>query len=254
MTYQIDPLIGAGDINALIADYEAWLHSRAWLLGGANTHDDLVQEGRIALWHALGEFDSTRGSADDPQDRLDAWVKFKANGHMLQCIRRGHWTGKEKKPAGATNAGIERRRKIDQFRVRFKLETGVYPTLQQIAESLGMTLSSVSRYLTNPAIEATGVKEYSLEALLDSDFGFEHLLAAADLIDSIQLAYHRGEILKALNLLAPAQKRYVVLRFWCGYVTGELKTVFGYDPSSLWTSQKNGARLKLREELLHLVE
>jgi RNA polymerase sigma factor (sigma-70 family) len=246
VTYEIDPLVGSGDVNALIADYEAWLHRRAWLMTGANSHDDLVQEGRIAMWQAFDNFDESRGA-------LPAWLTMKANGHMLECIQRGHWTGKEKKQAGATNAGIEKRRHIDRFRTRFKLETGVYPTTQQTAESLGMTLSSVSRFLSNPAVEATGTQEYSLEAMLDSDLGFEYLLAAADLIDSIQLAYHRGEIVQALDRLAPAQKRYVVLRFWCGYVTSELKTVFGYDPSGLWNSQKNGARLKLREELAHLV-
>jgi DNA-directed RNA polymerase specialized sigma24 family protein len=246
MTYQIDPLVGFGDVNALIGDYEAWLHKRAWLIGGPNTHDDLVQEGRIAMWQALSSFNPELGA-------LPAYLTTRANSHMLQCITRGHWTGKEKKKVGATNAGIQKRRLIDQFRGRFKLETGLYPTQQQIAESLGMTLSSVSRYLSNPAVEATGVNEYSLDALLDSDLGFETLLAAADLIDSIQLAYHRGEIVQALDSLTPQQKRYVVLRFWCGYITGELKTVFGYDPSGLWTSQVNGARMKLRAELSHLV-
>lgn len=244
--YTIDPLIGSGDVNALIGDYEAWLHDRAWLLTGRNTHDDLVQEGRIALWQALDSFDPDKGA-------LPAWLTLKANGHMLTCIQRGTWTGKDKKLVGATTAGIERRREIDRFRTRFKLETGVYPTVQQIAESLGMTLSSVSRYLNKPAVEATGAQEYSLDAMLDSDFGFEHLLAAADLIDSIQLAYHRGEILRALDALTPAQKRYVVLRFWCGYVTSELTTVFGYEPGALWTSKRNGAREKLRCELAHLV-
>jgi DNA-directed RNA polymerase specialized sigma24 family protein len=244
--YTIDPLVESGDVNALIADYEAWLHRRAWLIGGANTHDDLVQEGRIAMWQAIGDFDPDRGA-------LPAWLTMKANGHMLQCITRGHWTGKEKKQVGATSAGIEKRRRIDQFQARFKLETGVYPTQQQIAESLGMTLSSVSRYLSNPAVEATGSKEYSLDELLDGDHGFENLLSAADLVDAIMLAYHRGDIMRALDSLSPAQKRYVVLRFWCGYQGAELKTVFGYDPSALWNSKKNGAKEKLRSELVHLI-
>lgn len=246
MTYSIDPLVGA-DVNALIADYEAWLHKRAWLIGGVNSHDDLVQEGRIAMWQALSSFDESAG-------QLPHWLTFKANGHMLECVTRGHWTGNTKPHApAATNKGIERRREIDRFQTRFKLETGVYPTQQQIAESLGMTISSVSRYLAKPAVEATGSTEYSLDELLDGDHGFEHLLAAADLVDQVALAYHRGEIMQALDALSPAQKRYVVLRFWCGYVTSELKTVFGYEPGSLWTSKRNGARDKLREQLAHLV-
>jgi DNA-directed RNA polymerase specialized sigma24 family protein len=245
VTYSIDPLVGA-DVNALIADYEAWLHKRAWLLSGANTHDDLVQEGRIAMWQAIDNFDESKGS-------LPAWLTLRANGHMLDCVQRGTWTGKDKRNPGATRDGIARRREIDGFRTRYKLETGVYPTTQAVAQSLGMTLSSVSRYLNNPAVEATGTSEYSLDELFDSDHGFESLLTAADLVDQIILAYHRGEILRALDTLSPAQKRYVVLRFWCGYVGNELHSVFGYEAGSLWTSKKNGARLKLREQLVHLV-
>lgn len=244
--YAIDPLVESGDVNALIADYEGWLHQRAWLLSGANAHDDLVQEGRIAMWQALDTFKEDSG-------QLPHWLTFKANGHMLDCVRRGHWTGHERKETGATAAGIAKRRQIDAFRGRFKVETGVYPTQQQIAESLGMSLASVNRYLNNPATEATGGNEFSLEMLLDSDEGFHSLLSAADLVDSIMLAYHRGQIVQALDKLSPAQKRYVVLRFWCGFVGNELTAVFGYEPGSLWTSKKNGAREKLREELAHLV-
>jgi RNA polymerase sigma factor (sigma-70 family) len=245
VTYSIDPLVGS-DVSALIADYEDWLHRRAWLLSGANTHDDLVQEGRIAMWQAIGTFDESKGS-------LPSWLTLRANGHMLDCVQRGTWTGKDKRNPGATSNGIARRREIDRFQTRYKMETGVYPTTQVVAQSLGMTLSSVSRYLNNPAVEATGASEYSLNELLDSDQGFESLLTAADLVDQIILAYHRGQIVQALDTLSPAQKRYVVLRFWCGYVGNELTTVFGYEPGSLWTSKKNGAREKLRKELAHLV-
>jgi DNA-directed RNA polymerase specialized sigma24 family protein len=171
---------------------------------------------------------------------------------MIDCIRRGTWTGKDKRSVGATSAGIHRRREIDQFRIRYHLQMGTYPTVQVIAESLGMTLSSVSRYLNNPAVEATGIREFSLEEMLDSNQGFESLIAEVELTDMIILAYHRGQIVQALDSLPAAQKRYVVLRFWCGFVTSELKTVFGYDPSALWTSKKNGARDKLRAELAPL--
>lgn len=246
MTYSIDPLVESSDVNALIADYEAWLHKRAWLIGGSNSHDDLVQEGRIAMWQALGSFDPDKGALPD-------WLTRHANFHMLQCRQRGHWTGKEKKSVGATRSGIEKRREIDRFQTRFKLETGFWPTQQQVAQSLGMTLSSVSRFLSNPAQEATGgSSDYSLDELLDSDEGFESLLAAADLVDQIILAYHRGQIVQALNQLTPAQKKYVVLRFWCGYVTSDLTAVFGYDPSALWNAKTGGAKVRLRQELAHL--
>jgi hypothetical protein len=46
----------------------------------------------------------------------------------------------------------------------------------------------------------------------------------------------------------------VVARFWLGLSGQEMRQlgVFAYDPSSLWTSKKNGARWKLQKELAHL--
>ncbi len=85
--------------------------------------------------------------------------------------------------------------------------------------------------------------------LPSSDSSVWELLAAADALDGVLLAYHRGQILEAISQLTPSQRRYVYLRFWCGYKTPDLTEAFGYDPSSLWHSSKNGARHKLRESL-----
>lgn len=78
------------------------------------------------------------------------------------------------------------------------------------------------------------------------------LLDSASWLEATELAYHEGEILKALNELTPRQREYVVLRFWGHYHTTELKEVFGYDPQGLWSNSKNGAKKKLRESLAHL--
>jgi RNA polymerase sigma factor (sigma-70 family) len=82
--------------------------------------------------------------------------------------------------------------------------------------------------------------------LADRVAGVEHL-------DGVELAYHHGEILAALEDLTPAQRKYVEARFWKGMTESEIKAeVFGYDAGSLWRSQKNGAKLKLAETLAHL--
>lgn len=44
----------------------------------------------------------------------------------------------------------------------------------------------------------------------------EDLLAAVDSLDGIEIAYHHGEIQRAISHLTPAQQRYVYARFWCG--------------------------------------
>lgn len=79
-------------------------------------------------------------------------------------------------------------------------------------------------------------------------------IAAPDLLEKIDIAYHHGEIAQAIDRLSPAQRRYVIARFWLGLSGNEMRElgVFAYDPSALWTSQRNGARWKLQKELAHL--
>ena len=79
-------------------------------------------------------------------------------------------------------------------------------------------------------------------------------IAAPDLLERVELAYHHGEIAQAIGSLTPQQKKYVYARFWLGLSGNEMRElgVFNYDPSALWNSKRNGARWKLEKELAHL--
>lgn len=70
--------------------------------------------------------------------------------------------------------------------------------------------------------------------------------------DMPDMAYHQREIVAAINSLSPRQREYVYLRFFCDYKAPELRQHFGYDPQGLWSSPKNGAKNKLRPQLVHL--
>jgi hypothetical protein len=71
-----------------------------------------------------------------------------------------------------------------------------------------------------------------------------------DVLDSVLLAYHHGQIYRAISELTPAQRQYVAARFWQGMTTREMKDeIFGYDPSALWNSPRNGAKIKLASKL-----
>lgn len=65
---------------------------------------------------------------------------------------------------------------------------------------------------------------------------------------------HRREVVDAINSLTPRQREYVYLRFFQDYKAPELRAHFGYDPQGLWSSPKNGAKNKLRPQLVHLIE
>ena len=55
--------------------------------------------------------------------------------------------------------------------------------------------------------------------------------------------------LNTKTVTAPAERRYVVLRFWGGMTTTEMRAEFGYDPKGLWAT----ARERLRPVLADLV-
>lgn len=83
---------GYGDtptVDETLADYEAWLHYRAhqMLPPTDHRHDDLVQEGRIAMWQAHRRHDPGKGA-------LPSWMTQHATWHMREVLaRRGKWTG-----------------------------------------------------------------------------------------------------------------------------------------------------------------
>jgi hypothetical protein len=81
----------------------------------------------------------------------------------------------------------------------------------------------------------------------------EDTLAASGHIEDAMLAYHDGEIAKAVGTLTPSQRKYVMARFWGGMTDREMVTegVFSYDAHALWTA-KDGARDRLAQELVHL--
>lgn len=95
-------------------------------------------------------------------------------------------------------------------------------------------------------------KHISQSSLDLEDFTPEALIEHPDLLENIICAYYAGEVAQAIDVLTPKQQEYVRLRFWKGYRTTQLKAHFGYDPSGLWNSKKNGAKYKLQKALAHL--
>lgn len=67
-------------------------------------------------------------------------------------------------------------------------------------------------------------------------------------LPEVELAYHHGEIVAALDALTPREREYVVARFWGGLNHPELTAHFGYQPQGLWRT----ARRKLVAQLEHL--
>ena len=85
----------SADRNAVIAevlpDYRRWLHAvaRDFLPEGSADHDDLCQEGFIAMWRAFDTFDPAQGA-------LAPWLTGAARLRMRDVAHgHGQWTGHE---------------------------------------------------------------------------------------------------------------------------------------------------------------
>lgn len=79
------------DIDKILQDYEGWLYREARKLSSSgDLVDDLVQEGRVAMWKALQTFDAARGA-------LPAWLTYKAKNRMLTCVTENLWEGTARK-------------------------------------------------------------------------------------------------------------------------------------------------------------
>lgn len=176
------------DPNVLLANYRGWLRKVATgLIGDHALVDDLAQEGWIAMWRALPDYDPARGA-------LPSWLTDHAYWRMLTCVQNQAWLGRPKRHLGR---------------------------------------GKIRDYVEKPS----------------SDSSPWELLTAADILDGVIQSYHHGQILDAIGRLSVSQRRYVYLRFWCGYRYPDLIDAFGYDPSSLWHSPRNGAKYKLRADL-----
>jgi len=192
------------DHDRILASYNRWLHSVAGYFHRTHfhsDHEDLVQEGRIAMWKALATYDPSKGA-------LPSWLTTAAKMRMKDCLRREGWTG------------------------------------------------TPARYGHGGKVPDEGV---TVMSLMDDDAALTNMLEAADLLSAVEVAYHRGEILKAVSRLSSNQRRYVVCRFWLGYDPAWRGTGISFAetigvkrPDMLWSQKERGARDRLRHELLHL--
>lgn len=229
------------DRNQALQEYTGWLHTVARSMTTGPMHDDLVQEGYISMWRALGSYDPTKGA-------LDFWLKRSAFDRMRIVISGGTMTTslERKSSTGFTQPrGDETRRRIAEYVSKNPGATG-----SQIASELGISPATVSYQRAKAGAVATSQALSGGTVSLDSmaDAGWD--LEGPDHLDGIAVAYHAGEICEALEVLTPAQRKYVVARFWGGMTPTELRALFGYDPSSLWRD----AKPRLQTQLAYLRE
>lgn len=222
--------------NQALQQYTGWLHTVSRSMTGDVLHDDLVQEGYIAMWRAFGTHNPDKGP-------LDYWLKRHALDKMRSVVTGGSMTTTQgrKDTTGYTNSkGDETRKRIAEYVKHNPSATGV-----QIAKALGISEGTLSyqrkKMGTVATAESLTRETVSINAMTEAGWDLE----GPTHLDGIEVSYHAGEIFDALAVLTAAQRKYVVARFWGGNTASELHDLFGYDPSSLWRTAKPKLRVRL---------
>lgn len=226
-------------LQLILPDRRRWLAQVAFNMAKNQIEqDDLMQEGMIAMWRAFDSYDLKSGIP------LDAWLQTKARYRMID-VRNGKSDFGQMGSQGNGNPisprGVEARKKIREALAKNPKASG-----KELSQMTGLSPATVSvqrKKLNEDVEEPTYV---SWEALADAGFD---ITTADTVIQSVISGYHEGLLAKSLDVLTPAERKYVVLRFWYGLERKELAAEFGYDPHSLWQTAKPKMEAALADAL-----
>ena len=78
------------DVENTLKNYEGWLRQQALTISPSGDQvEDLMQEGRIAMWQSLSRYDPEKGS-------LASYLTTAAYYRMGSCLKEHRWTGSQK--------------------------------------------------------------------------------------------------------------------------------------------------------------
>lgn len=97
-------------------------------------------------------------------------------------------------------------------------------------------------------------QRYGTPLVATTEDGEEYLVAddPADLLEGVEMAYHRGELADALSSLTPRDREYVAARFWRGMSDPEIAKELGVSRTALQSRWSRTIRPTLAERLAHL--
>jgi DNA-directed RNA polymerase specialized sigma24 family protein len=230
-------------IETVFPEWRDTLRGMAWSMtpNPYASVDDLIQEGYIAMWRA----------ADADAENLAAYLTTAARHRMLSVKDGRPQLGSSgPAPSSVKPRGEQTRQRIRDFQRTYRSEHGDDPSQAQIARELGLDPSTVSeqvrRMRTFTVVAVPSDAPLSLDGLLDAGSHEPVDPRVADLLDSVTLAYHHGEIREAIAALPESYRDYVVDLFWHGLTERESnrKRATGVR----WER----VRLRLVESLAHL--
>lgn len=97
-----------------------------------------------------------------------------------------------------------------------------------------------------------GVDWDAIESDPEERSSWMNLLAAADMVDAVDWAYHQGEIAAALDALKPTHRTYVYRKYWLGWKDTEIAKEMGVDRRRVVDWWANTIKPSLRKTLAHM--
>lgn len=97
------------------------------------------------------------------------------------------------------------------------------------------------------------LRNHEKQSMDDEAFSLGVLEVVNDVLSGVEMAYHHGEIVQAINALPEREREYVVLRFWGGYTLPEIADVLSISKQHIERTWRERTRPVLRSHLEHLV-
>lgn len=240
------------EVEAFLEEFlaGAWIRNLAISIARGTEHDaqDLAQEGRILAWKA-----ASRWSYNGSLYHFQGYLRQQARWGMLKIAAskekgggRSHTGSAKPSTHYQTDEVIDR---VRRAQVELRRLDGKDPSQVRLAAHLGLHRTTVAKALQNMhyAREDVVYRKTSLDGLLEA-LGVDAITEGAIHLGDLEMAYHHGEIMQAVEGLPEVWREYVRLRFWEGYNDSEAERALSVHRST-WHKT---VRPTLVRELAHL--
>ena len=175
-------------------------------------HDDIVNEGVIALINAVETFDIERGV------KFETYANLKIKGAIIDYVRKQDWIPRQVRRFG---------KDLDETYNNLYNELGRAPTNNEIADSMGLTREKFAKSMADAASTMT----LSFEELLYEDNFSDRNLHGNEADKGIYEREMKDIITDAINSLNPKEKQVISLHYYERLKFVEIAKVIGVTES-----------------------
>jgi RNA polymerase sigma factor for flagellar operon FliA len=175
-------------------------------------HDDIVNEGVIALIGAVETFDTERGV------KFETYANLKIKGAIIDYVRKQDWIPRQVRRFG---------KELDETYNSLYNELGRAPTNNEIAEHMGLTREKFAKNMADAASTMT----LSFEELLYEDNFSDRNLLGNEADKGIYEKELRQIITEAIDALNPKEKQVISLHYYEKLKFVEIAKVIGVTES-----------------------